>query len=105
MEVRTINFYEARVAKLKLHVIQQQGLAAEFFRQGDLERARQARSRLLYLEFQLDVVQTVTDGLRCLNGNDAPDAEILHRDRGICVYALGAEEANVTSETNLFHLG
>jgi hypothetical protein len=49
MEVRTINFYEARVAKLKLHVIQQQGLAAEFFRQGDLERARQARSRLLYL--------------------------------------------------------
>jgi len=57
MEVRTINLYEARVAKLKLHVIQQQGLAAEFFRQGDLERARQARSRLLYLLFQLDVVQ------------------------------------------------
>jgi hypothetical protein len=57
MEARTISRHDARVAKLKLHVIQQQGLAAEFVRQGDPERARQARSRLLDLLFQLDVVQ------------------------------------------------
>jgi hypothetical protein len=57
MEVRTINLHDNRVAKLKLGVIQQQGLAAKLVRQGDPERARQARARLLHLMFELDVLQ------------------------------------------------
>ena len=57
MEVRTINLHDNMVAKLKLRVIQQQGLAAALIRQGDPERARQARARLLHFMFELDVLQ------------------------------------------------
>jgi len=54
MHIQNGNREGSGIARLKLEVIRQQEHAAALARQGDQERARRARAKLLRLLFELD---------------------------------------------------
>ncbi len=50
-----------RLAELKLRIIRQQELAADFCRGGELQDARVVRARILALTNQLEIVEMLSE--------------------------------------------
>lgn len=60
MEARTIDRAINRIAEQKLLIVRQQHLAAELARNGEHERARQARAKLFQLLNRYDLMREMS---------------------------------------------
>ena len=61
MEIPTLTDRHDAIAALKLRIIRQQERAAKFCKSGQHQKARAARSKLLVMLNQLDVLEHIRD--------------------------------------------
>jgi hypothetical protein len=57
MDAREISSDDQQIARQKLRILRQQEIAAELARMGQAEQARQARTKLLVMLDQLDLME------------------------------------------------